>query len=129
MNFFTNALLAILVFVLVACAVLLIWVLAIEIGKCFLRYEENPVTVTVVNKVYNPEYSNTTFMNVGKGLVPQVHYHPAEYKVYAKWRNEIYPIDNKELFDNVKKDDVVTVKAHVGYNKDGVEKDVYLTYK
>lgn len=129
MNIFSDVLFVVSVICLVVCVAIFVVVLAIEISKCFLSYEERPVKVTVVNKKHIAQYSSTSFIPTGKVVTPQIYYHPEEYQVYVKWREKIYHINNEELFNNVKKDDVVEVVAHLGYNKSAVEKDAYLTYK
>lgn len=129
MDIFLNILIAVCIIGLVVCFIMLGYIIVTEISKCFLRYEENPVTVTIVDKQYRAAYSTTTFIRVGKVTTPQIHHHPEEYNVYVEWRGEIYPIDDEEFFDNFEVDDTVLVTAHVGYNKSGVEKDVYLTYE
>lgn len=127
MDIFVNVLMAICILCGIIAGGMLIWIIARAIRNCFLNYKTKSVTVTVVNKRYVSEYTTTTMMQVGKTMIPQMHLHPEEYNVYVKWRNEVYRINDKAFFEIVKKDDIVVAKAHIGYNKKGVEKDIYLT--
>lgn len=129
MDFVMNALLVIFVLGLIVCGMALVIIIVSEVKKCFLEYKEFSVTVPIVDKKYKASYTTTTMMRVGKVTVPQTHFHPSRHNVYVEWRENIYPIDNEYLFNKFKVDDVIVAKAHVGYNKAGVEKDVYLTYE
>ena len=120
MNFFMGALLVICVVILVLMFLYLGYLLTIEIRKCFLTYDKQPVTVKVVDKRHVHAYPTTT--------VPQLHHHPAKFEVILSWRNENYPVDDEEVFNELEIGDTVLAMANIGYNKAGVEKDVYLSF-
>lgn len=127
MELFLDILLVISVLCLVVCVGILVWILGVEISKCFLNYEVNPATVTVVDKKHKAAYSTTMYTRVGKVSVPQIHHHPAQFNVYVEWKNEFYTINNRELFYAVSKGDEIDAWVHIGYNKLGVAKDTYIT--
>ncbi len=128
MNFFMGALLVICVVILVLMFLYLGYLLTIEIRKCFLTYDKQPVTVKVVDKRHVHAYTTTTMIRVGKTTVPQLHHHPAKFEVILSWRNENYPVDDEEVFNELEIGDTVLAMANIGYNKAGVEKDVYLSF-
>lgn len=129
MGLFWDVLFAILVLGLFFCFGALVYIIGWEIRKCFLTYKKEPVTVKVVNKQHTAAYTTTIMMRVGKVTVPQMQHHPAKYEVILRWRGEDYPVDDEEVFNELEVGDTVLAMANVGYNKAGVEKDIYLTFE
>lgn len=129
MDFLCDVLFAILVIGTILCFLVLVYIIGWEIRKCFLTYEKEPVTVKVVNKRHTAAYTTTVMMRVGKVTVPQMQHHPAKYEVILRWKGEDYPVDDKEVFNELEIGDTVLAMANVGYNKAGVEKDIYLTFE
>lgn len=101
--------------------------LFVTVRNAFLRYEEIPVAVKVIDKHYTSAHTTTTFFREGKVTVPQVHYHPKEYCVHVEWRNKVYTINDEKLYKKVAIGEWTIVRAHIGYNKKNIEKHTYLT--
>lgn len=102
-------------------------ILITEVKKAFLRYEEHPVVVKVKDKCYVAAHTTINFMQEGMVHVPQLCHYPEEYRVYVEWRNKVYQINSKELYEKREVEEFVTVTAHTGYNRNNIEKDAYLT--
>lgn len=112
------------------------WVLSLLLGVCIFflgcfvfqgcsevnienktaQVVEEDVQVTVVEKDYNASY--TAFMKTaGKTRIPIKH--DASYKVYLKYGDEDFIIDDEELYNRVNKGDEITVKYKKYLSEDG----------
>ena len=103
-----------------------------EIKKSFLKYEDFKASVKVIEKYHMPSYTRVSYVGMWKTSTPIPHYHPEEFNVKVQWkdhRKECWTdtIDNKEIFDSVKVNDIIVLRIHVGRNKAGVVKNVYIT--
>lgn len=105
----------------------LIYEFCLSIYHKTLRYEITPSIAIVGNKEYTAAYTTTTMIWVGKTMVPQVHFHDAEYNVYLIYNQKSYPFNNKDLYDNVDTGHKINVLVHKGYNKNNELQHIYLS--
>lgn len=113
------------IIMLIFCGVCIIYVIGAEIYKLTLRYETSKEYVKVYKKEYKNAHSTTILMPVDEIMIPQTQHHKAEYNIYIIYDEEIYCINNKDLFDIVDSNDIICVYAHKGYNRQNVLKDIY----
>lgn len=127
MDIILNILFGILVLLLGGFVIWIIYEIIIAIYHKTLRYEMFPSTAKVCKIKYEPAYTTTTMIMVGKTIIPQRHHHDEEYNVYLMYEGEEYCFDDKKIYNSVNVGDMVSVVVHKGYNKHNELKHVYLS--
>lgn len=112
---------------LILCIIFLIIECVFRIRNNNLKYDTTTCYLTVMEKEHKDSSSSVTLTNIGGHLYPQTHSHPEEFNVYFEYQNDVYSIDDEELFERCNKGDNVNVNINTGYNKKGVVKNIYLS--
>lgn len=87
-------------------------------GVTFLCLPKNVATETVISKYtkFIPAYTDTTFIQSGKSLIPITNYHPDETDYYVKTKNFDVSVE-ESLYNDIKENDVVKIYyKHIIFN-------------
>lgn len=114
---------------LVICAIIVfVFFVLIQTLRDSLKYEDFKSSVKVIGKYHSPSYTSVSYVGMWKSSAPISRYHPEEFNVKVQWNDFwIDTINSKAIFDSVKVDDIILLRVHVGRDKNGEIKKVYIT--